>query len=541
MKRLTLLIIVTALISIWACDTPRENGCDATPAPDPVATDIAVTGPIGSDAGKGVPWMTSWEDLSKRGYVEEEFFFEGDATYYKLDEEMTGDGKWSVSPTHQAPYKTRLLVRRPSDPAKFNGTVVVEWFNVSGMVDAAPAWMFLEPFLTREGYIWVGVSAQKQGVSGNGAGPIQPLVKHDPERYGSLVHPGDAYSYDIYTQAAKVIKGEGSKEVLGGLTAERLLAYGESQSAFTMITYTNGIQPIANVYDGLFIHSRSSIAVPLEGQWGTAGQDGFEDDATRAGCGGPMAGGIPVQVRTDIKVPVIQFETETDVAGFYQARQPDTDKIRTWEVPGTAHADYYLASRITEADNKDAVPEGAEMFTCESGNKGPHYIVLRAALKALDNWVKDGTAPPKAEPLAMEDGKILKDEHENALGGIRTPQVDVPSSNLRPMPVMGGFSIVDMLTGANRDGGGCGAGGRNAESSGCEAFMGVACSVFGATVPFTPEKLQELYSSHEDYVTKFKASAEATVAAGFMLEEEAAALIKKAEESPIPSEYADVW
>jgi hypothetical protein len=158
-------------------------------------------------------------------------------------------------------------------------------------------------------------------------------------------------------------------------------------------------------------------------------------------------------------------------------------------VPGTAHADYYLASRITEADNKDAVPDGAEMFTCESGNKGPHYIVLRAALKALDEWVKKGTEPPHGEPLAMKNNTTLKDEHDNALGGIRTPQVDVPISNLRPMPVAGrsNLSLADMMK--MFAGGGCGAEGEGCDSTGCESFMGVACSVFGATVPFTPEKL----------------------------------------------------
>jgi len=521
MKKLILLTTILALVFAWGCEEP------------PVPTgELTVTGPIGSDVGKGVPWFTAWEDLSKRGYVEEEFFFEGDATYYQLDGRMTSNGKWNVSPKQQTPFKSRLLVRRPADPSKFNGTVIVEWFNVSGGIDAAPAWMFLEPFLTREGYIWVGVSAQKQGVSGKGMGAIQPMVTYDPERYGSLVHPGDAYSYDIYTQAARVIKGQGSQEVLGGLKAKRLLAYGESQSAFTMITYTNAIQPIANVFDGLFIHSRSAVGIPLEGQWGTKNQTGFEEAAEseeEGGCGsasGKM--NLSVKVRTDIKVPVFQFETETDVTGFYTARQPDTKFIRTWEVPGTAHADFYLASAITNAENKDAIPDGAEMFTCETGNKGPHYITLRAALKALDNWVKDGTQPPKAEPLAMEGNKILKDEFDNALGGVRTPNVDVPTSNLRPMPVFAGNAAAEEVT-------------TSAAGGGCENLMGVACAVFGATVPFTTEQLQALYPTHEDYVTKFKASAEATVKAGFMLREEADAIIKKAEESPIPAAYADVW
>ena len=33
------------------------------------------------------------------------------------------------------PYRTRMIVRRPADPADFNGTVVVEWQNVKAQFD----------------------------------------------------------------------------------------------------------------------------------------------------------------------------------------------------------------------------------------------------------------------------------------------------------------------------------------------------------------------------------------------------------------------
>lgn len=259
MKKLLLFISIAVVLFAWGCD---GNGC----GPNPPADGITVIGPISSDVGIGHPWMTAWEDLSTRDYVEEEFFYEGYASSYQVDGDMTADGLWDVSEADKAVYKTRLLVRRPKDASKFNGTVVMEWFNVSGGVDAGPAWMFLEPFLTREGYIWVGVSAQQVGVQGGGfsmlGNAVKPLTKWDPERYGSLVHPGDPYSYDMFTQAAKAVKGEGSKDVLGGLITKRLLAYGESQSDGTMTTYTNAVQPLAKVFDGIFIHSRGAIRSP---------------------------------------------------------------------------------------------------------------------------------------------------------------------------------------------------------------------------------------------------------------------------------------
>ncbi len=482
MKKLLLLITISAFTLMWACDQPSGGGGCRPPAGK-----ITVTGPI--TGGNGIPQAGTILDLPTRGYIEEEFFFEGEATSYQVQGEKGSDGKWTVTEADTAGYKTRMLVRRPVNADDFNGTVVVEWLNVSAGADGAPGFMFNMPEILRGGYAWVGVSAQKVGVGG-GMGMMPgalPLQKFDPERYGSLNHPGDAYSYDIYNSAAKVIKGEGSKDVLGGLKAKYLMAYGESQSAGTMITYTNAVQLLAKLYDGIFIHSRGATGHPL-------------NPGSGGGCNaaGNRDGGL--KVRTDLDVPVMQFETEGDVIGlgFYPARQPDTDMIRTWEVAGTAHADAYLGDYFQYAELEERLPE--EVLTCEGANSGPQYIVLRAALRGLDQWMKEGVAPPKSEPIEMEGSEIIRDEHGNALGGIRTPDVDVPIATLLP----------------RKQGG------------------GIMCGLFGSTEPFSSEKLLELYRTHEDYVTKFTASAEATVAAGFMLEPEKEAIIADAQAAAIP-------
>ena len=65
-----------------------------------------------------------------------------------------------------APYATRIVVVRPTNPSKFNGTVVVEWLNVSAGADASPDWNAVHRELIRSGYAYVGVSAQKVGVEG---------------------------------------------------------------------------------------------------------------------------------------------------------------------------------------------------------------------------------------------------------------------------------------------------------------------------------------------------------------------------------------
>src|SRR5215472_13576875 len=58
-------------------------------------------------------------DLSKAGYTEEEFIVSGTANVY----DWTSDGALNVK-TPNAPYGTRILLRRPSNPARFSGTVV---------------------------------------------------------------------------------------------------------------------------------------------------------------------------------------------------------------------------------------------------------------------------------------------------------------------------------------------------------------------------------------------------------------------------------
>jgi hypothetical protein len=136
-------------------------------------------------------------DLTPLGYRTDEFFVSGTASSYKLSDPPTADGRWNAVPAETVLYTTRIVTVRPSDPKKFNGTVVVEWLNVSGGADGGAGSIGLHREVLRNGYVYVGVSAQKVGVE---RGPSllaagNPLKKANPERYGRLHHPGDAFSY----------------------------------------------------------------------------------------------------------------------------------------------------------------------------------------------------------------------------------------------------------------------------------------------------------------------------------------------------------
>ncbi len=239
-------------------------------------------------------------------------------------------------------------------------------------------------------------------------------------RYGSLHHPGDSFSYDIFSQAGQAAR---SSAVLGSFKVKRVIAMGESQSAFRLVSYVNAVHPLAGFYDGFLIHSRGSIGAALS-------------EAPQPAIAVPGS----AAVRADVDVPVLEFQTETDLTflGSFAARQDDSENFRLWEVAGTAHYDTYglVNGGLDVGKSADiAAPILATEFAggvlrCDTPiNSGPQHYVLNAAISSLIRWVRTGKAPkpaPRVEVAAGPPPAIQRDASGNALGGIRTPQVDVP-------------------------------------------------------------------------------------------------------------------
>ncbi len=477
-----------------AADDDSAEEVEAVERPDGPITELS--GPLTGGDGVMIGTATAGPSLEDVGWVEEEFAATGTAASYRSEGELPTDGTFDLVEDAEADYTTRIVVRRPAEADDFNGTVVVEWLNVSGGLDANPDYSYMADELIRGGYAWVGVSTQRIGIEG---GPVAVTVEGvdgadgiagrglkniDPERYGDLSHPGDAYSYDIYTQVGRALRTPGDVDALGGLEPERLLAVGESQSAFALTTYVNGVQPLGLVYDGFLVHSRGGAAAPLG-----------EPDAGIEMAG--TIGGAPTQIRTDGHAPVITLETESDLLGilsYLPARQPDSERFRLWEVAGTAHADQYLLGGM-----RDGLDCGTEI------NDGPHHFLVKSALRHLDTWVRDGDAPPEAPRLDVDESgdapAFVRDENGVATGGVRTPVVDVP---------------VETLSG--------------------EAIEGasIACMLFGSTTPLPEGRLAELYPSADEYLDAYTEAADAAVEAGFVLEEDREALLDDADPSLIP-------
>ena len=188
------IVLVMLVVAIGGAAAPENGSVPVLSAPPD----------IGAMAGGAE------EQLKAAGYVQQEFFAEGTARSYVTRGEWKSDGVWDASPGDTAPYKVRMFVRYPAQASRFNGIVFVEWLNVSGGGEGAVNWTMLHDELLRDGYAYVGVGAQAVGVSG--------LKRGNAQRYAALSHPGDSYSYDIYSQAGRVIRT--SRGPLGFLTGK---------------------------------------------------------------------------------------------------------------------------------------------------------------------------------------------------------------------------------------------------------------------------------------------------------------------------------
>jgi hypothetical protein len=437
LRGVLVMTIGVALVAatVVACSSGGASSSTPTivPSTPPSANSVSAptfTGPVTGGGGKAVLGPGGF-DLSTVGYEQQEYFQSGTATAFTSATPLTSEGDWDMTAASTAPYTTRIVVRRPTDAAAFNGTVFVEWLNVSGGLDASPDWTYSHVELIRSGYAWVGVSAQSVGIVGGGSalGAALALKNADPVRYASLSHPGDAYSYDMYSQTGAGVWFQGD-QILGGLHPERVIAIGESQSAFRLTSYVDGIAPLADIYDGYLIHSRGDVGAT------------FGNDVT------PLS---PTFIRTDLHVPVLIFSSESDLPakgvglGYARARQPETDLFRSWEVAGTAHADSYLLG-IGDADNGDGAGDAAlfqamlapsaeiygGIISCASPiNTGPHTYVIRSAVVALDDWIRTGVPPAVRPRIEMRDDvTFARAGNGDVIGGIRTPQVDVPVATL---------------------------------------------------------------------------------------------------------------
>ena len=327
--------------------------------PPPPTVSAPVIGPGVMFPGlQRVPAGTGLADL---GYSVAEYFVSG-----------TASGK---------PYTTRLLVRRPDDPARFSGIVVAEPMHASGN-----SWMFFfsRIYMMRHGHISVEIAPQKAGTEAT-------IVPSNPLRYAAISIPEAGQANEIMAQVGAWLKGNGATSPLNGLRVRRLIMMGTSQSAGTLRGY-----------------------LPAHAAWrmpdGKAIVDGYLATST---AGMPIPG---------VDVPLVQIATQTEVNGGAPKgsphRRPDGDapgdQFRLYEIAGMPHND--------SRENPTYSPDPCTMPV----TRFPVGAMMALGLHHVIAWADTGTVPPRAERIVVENGAIALDAHGNARGGVRSTYVDVP-------------------------------------------------------------------------------------------------------------------
>jgi len=397
---------------------PQPSNLPASPVAAPVpAISAEITGP--GRMFESLMELKPGDDMAHFGYETREYFVSG-----------TADGQ---------PYKTRIVIRKPSDARRFSGLVLAESMHPSGN-----AWMlhFTHTYSMAAGHIGLDILTSTH----------VPFVEFNKARYGDLsVAPGQAS--DILAQAGALIKSRAPGAPLAGLPIRKMILAGTSASAAVLINYL----PAHMVYT---MPDMSPI------------YDGFLPTSTGA------------TIR-QVSVPLIQVPTMTEVAGGNATARQDGDEpgnqFRVYEFAGMAHVD--------SRDAAGYYPDPCKLPI----SRFPHAAYMSVALDHLWKWVDKGVAPPRADRIlvdrdATNDGSLMAlDRSGNARGGIRNPYVDVPvkkygvrNEGASP-PIANAHPFV-----AVRD----------------EAARNQLCGLAGYESALTPQQLRTLHGSKEKYRAK---------------------------------------
>jgi hypothetical protein len=452
----------------YLAKTPPARAGSAVPA-------AHLTGPV-TGGVHGRPFGSSVIDLGSWGYQESEYFASGVA-------QDMGSASNPVPANGTAPYVTRLIVRRPASPARFNGTVLVEWFNVSSSQDYDADWSEGYREILRGGYAYVGVSVQQAGATST--------KNWDPVRYASLQHPGDGYADSMYAQILTAVRRPDGVNPLAGLSVRHVIADGHSQSGIDLHAFVDTVQRATPVADGFLIRG---------------------DSITRFDLAHLHTPVLQYQSEQELDGPVARLQQE----GTYSPPAHDSAFYRLWQVAGATHTgqegsdyleaelgrDYATSQQPAWNESTEGQYQGSAVGNCVSSigvgglDQFPQWYSLDAAIHALNQWVVTGRAPASAPRIATDaSGVPLRDAHGNAIGGVRDPVVDVPVATYH----------------------------------GDEG-----CPLSGVSIPLDASTLRSMYPTSGSYAAKIRPAVARDQSAGWLLNYDAADFIGRAQHFSVP-------
>lgn len=461
------------------------------------------------------PWNGadySWVpvNLKKYGYVEEEYYVSGRAKV----REAIPYSDYASKVLRSGPYTTRITVRRPINMKQWSGKTAVEIINMSAGYDWTAEWGALWETIIKRKDVYVGITSKPNVFDG--------MRRFDSERYEPLsmanplppaqqtcgLLPGDAgynpnvsklyengLAFDIFSQVGALLKSKSATNPLGAPSDDVYLT-GESQSGRSyLIPYYKWIHNTAKVnsktpvYDGYLIEDATT---------------GPTTAAALNQCAPPLAADDPQGLIPGRSAPltVVNGEVFYPRIGRPADSNTATNKFALWMTTGASHGwtfqyDYSDAAQA-DLEKADLFDPQYPHFVC--GPNQPEiqlYMAEKKMYEHLVRWVDTGKAPPSAPDPVVQDGQFVRDADGNTLGGLRMPEQVAP---------------VAKYTGVGTPSADC----------------------TNAVLPFSQERLDQLYTSHADYVRKYTKAALALVKGGYIDQSDANKLIRAAKSAPIP-------
>ncbi len=487
----TISALATLLI---ACGSSSGDApIPTTPGPTTV---LPSTQNIPYDSGTGpedrdVPFLAWHEDLSVDGYMEEEILMSGTAQTYEYIDGLAESPLVQPTETDPAPYTTRILIRRPINAADFNGVVYMELLNATARYDGAPMWNLTYPSMIQDGAAWVGVTFSGRTIQfmrdewGIDAFPSpagsQPRNR---SRYATLSITNRAHTWDILNQAAALLKADDdSRNPMQGFAIDTIIATGYSQSARYVNTFANSFFPSYSeaspcteelqqlnqcipIVDGYIVAAGGPVASQLNGAGSHPRGDrrNCENALNRqAGCLETEIEPKPAEDAPVYKLPkIMRYTTESDISSarvrqdkaFADGTQDERYQplLRTYEVAGTSHADYWGSVVGNAVGAYQFGTAGPVSSSCDLPlNPLRTGIPLSAIQHRLARWIQYDELPPDSAFMEWEGDFNLLDElfrsqvswrrddgdtddadgdfgmgDGNALYGVRPPRINVP-------------------------------------------------------------------------------------------------------------------
>ncbi len=436
----------------------------APPIPPPPPVHVAVPPP-----GKGAPDQA--EKRLPAGYIEEEFIVSGTGRLFAYDAE----GEAAVKASG-VPWATRVLVRRPADPAKFSGWVLVEPMHPE--LGRPFAWRNAGDYLGRKGDAWVGITTTRNLILYGDGDPISRLQRSDPQRYAWLGFGPSGneggLNWDVIAAVGQAVK---AGKLTGPLAVKKTLVGGWSGSGALTIFFTNTFHMRERMADGGPIFDAVLIGEP--GWYPPINADS-----------GSLIAYDARQRPAMLDVPTISVNSSAPIEfGMPFRPRADSDdarnRFRAYEVAG---ADHRGTRDPTFTNPKTDCGAPASDF--------PLHYYYSLAVDHLKRWSDEGKAPPPSQPIAIDRyGYVVTDASGNPVGGVRSPYLDVPVARYYQT----------------------------------HAARLIECRGGGRMDLFGPAELRKRYRSHAGYVARVKARADELVRAGWLMPEDAAETVAKAQ------------